>query len=148
MAVAAGAAGAAAAGYYFYASKDAQRNRRIVAQWATDFKEDVVRQVREMEHIDRQAIIGIIDGVSRAYGKMRGMNRADLREAAEELKKNWQRLSTELERGKSRSRAQGARSTRSTQTRTRSGSSRGRSRRGTTSTASTRNESRGSSSQE
>lgn len=96
LAVAAGAAGAAAAGYYFYASKNAPKNRKMVAKWAIDFKDDVMRQAQELEHLDHQAIVGIVDGVARAYGKMRNMNAIDLREAADELKANWQRLSAEL----------------------------------------------------
>ena len=105
LAVAAGAAGAAAAGYYFYASKNAARNRKVASRWATDFKDDVMNQARELEHIDRATLIGIIDGVARAYGKMRGMNVADLRDAADELKEHWQRLSAELNRGNGGSRS-------------------------------------------
>ena len=94
----AGAAGAAAiaAGYYFYAHKNAKKNRQAAAKWATDFKNDVMRQAKQMKNIDKAALLGIIDGVTRVYEGVRSLDRRDLMRAADELKDNWQKLQTEL----------------------------------------------------
>ncbi len=92
----AAAAGAAAAGYYFYASKNAKKNRDVAAKWAVDFKDDVMKQAGQLKHIDRTAIVGIIDGVTRAYEGVRSLDHKDVMRAADELKGNWQKLKAEL----------------------------------------------------
>lgn len=94
----AGAAGAAAvaAGYYFYAHKNARKNRDAATKWATDFKEDVLRQAKQVKNIDKAALVGIIDGVSSAYEGIRNLDRKDLKRASDELKDNWEKLRQEL----------------------------------------------------
>jgi len=94
----AGAAGAAAAaaGYYFYAHKNAKKNRETAAKWAVEFKNDVVRQAEQIKNIDKAALVGIVDGVTRAYEGVRSLDRKDLMRAADELKDNWQKLRAEL----------------------------------------------------
>jgi hypothetical protein len=96
LAAAAGA-GAAAAGYYFYTSKNAKKNREAVGKWAIDFKKDVVKQAKQIKNIDRSTLMGIVDGVTKAYEGVRGMDRKDLMKAANELKDNWQKLRVELQ---------------------------------------------------
>lgn len=95
LAAAAGAAGAAA-GYYFYASKNAKKNRATFGKWADDFKDDVVDQAKQIKNIDRTTLLGIVDGVTKAYEGVRGLDRKDLMKAADELKDNWQKLRMEL----------------------------------------------------
>ena len=94
----AGAAGAAAAaaGYYFYAHKNAKKNRVAAAKWATDFKDDVVKQAGQIKNLDRAALVGIVDGVTKAYEGVRSLDRKDVLKAAAELKDNWQKLREEL----------------------------------------------------
>ncbi len=93
----AAAAGAAAAGYYFYASKNARKNRETASKWAVDFKDDVVSQAEQLKKIDRAALVGIVDGVTRAYESVRSLDRKDLMRAAGELKDNWTKLRAELQ---------------------------------------------------
>lgn len=101
LAAAAAAAGAAAAGYYFYASKDAKQNRKLAAKWARDMKDDVVKQAKKVQDIDRGQLLKIIDGAVASYETVRSVDRNDLKSAAKELKNNWQLLSEEvLGRGK------------------------------------------------
>jgi hypothetical protein len=90
------AAGAAAAGYYFYASKNAAKNRRIAAKWATDLKKDVIRETKRLKKIDNPAVTAIVDRVSHAYENVRGLDRNDLKKAASELKDNAQNVIREL----------------------------------------------------
>jgi hypothetical protein len=95
LAAGAGAA-AAAAGYYFYFHKNAQKNRQAAGKWATDFKEDVMRQAEQVKNIDKASLVGIVDGVAKAYEGIRSLDRKDLLRAADELKGNWQKLREEL----------------------------------------------------
>ena len=96
--VSAAGAAAAAAGYYFYAHKNAKKNRETAAKWASDFKKDVVRQAEQLKNIDKSALVGIVDGVTKAYEGVRSLDRKDLMKAADELKDNWQKLRSELQR--------------------------------------------------
>jgi hypothetical protein len=96
LAAAAAAAGAAAAGYYFYASKDAKSNRKNAAKWARDMKDDVVKQAKKVQDIDRAQLLKIIDGAAATYETVRTIDRKDLTNAARELKNNWQLLSEEV----------------------------------------------------
>lgn len=93
--LAATAAGVAA-GYYFYASKDAEKNRRIAAKWATDMKNEVVREAKKVKNIDRAAMLAIIDQAAGAFNSARNLDRKELARAAKELKSNWRELVGEM----------------------------------------------------
>ncbi|MDB5237908.1 MAG: hypothetical protein JWM46_178 [Candidatus Kaiserbacteria bacterium] len=96
--LAAGAA-MAAAGYYFYASKDAKQNRKIAAKWAGNLKNDVVKQAKKVQNIDKAQLAKIIDQAAAAYETVRSVDKMDLQKAAKELKMNWQELAAELTGG-------------------------------------------------
>jgi DNA-directed RNA polymerase beta' subunit len=97
LAAGAGAA-AAAAGYYFYYHKNAKKNRATAAKWVTDFKDDVMRQAQQVKNIDKAALVGIVDGVAKAYEGIRSLDRKDVMRAADELKNNWLKLRDELKK--------------------------------------------------
>ena len=61
--VLAAGATAAAAGYYFFASKNAEKNRKIAAKWASDLKSDVMKESKKLQNIDRATVIKIVDKV-------------------------------------------------------------------------------------
>jgi len=93
------AAALAAAGYYFYASKNAKKNRQVAAKWAVDMKRDVVKRARALKNVDRAAVAAIVEQSARAYKGMRGLDRSEVERAAKELKKNWQKIAAELKKG-------------------------------------------------
>ena len=86
------AAGAAAAGYYFYGSKDAKKNRRIAAKWASDMKAEILREARAVKNLDRGRILGIVDRVARTYSDVRAIDSRDVRRAVDELREHWEDL--------------------------------------------------------
>lgn len=96
--LAAGAA-MAAAGYYFYGSKNAAKNRKIAAKWAGNLKNDVVKQAKKVQHIDKKQLAVIVDQAAAAYETVRSVDKKDLQKAARELKNNWQALAGELAGG-------------------------------------------------
>ena len=100
------AAGAAAmAGYYFYGSKDAKKHRKIAAKWATDMKKEVMKEARGLEKISPKAFATIVDGVAKTYQNARSVNAADVRRAANELKKNLATIKLEMKRPASKRRS-------------------------------------------
>ena len=93
------AAALAAAGYYFYASKNAKKNRQVAAKWAIDMKRDVVKRGKALKNVDRAAVAAIVEQSARAYKGIRGLDRGEVERAAKELKKNWQKIAAELKKG-------------------------------------------------
>lgn len=94
-ALAAGAA-AAAAGYYFYASENAPKNRKIASKWAGDMKRDVIREAKKLQKIDKAAVVRLVDQASQAYAKNGPkIDKAALLKAASELKRHWDELRNE-----------------------------------------------------
>lgn len=93
------AAALAAAGYYFYASKDAKKNRQIAAKWAGELKKDVVKRAKALKNVDRAAVAAIVEQSTRAFKGARDLNRGEIERAAKELKSNWQKIAGELKKG-------------------------------------------------
>lgn len=94
--VAATAAGVAA-GYYFYASKNAQKNRRIAAKWAKDLKDDVMKKAKQAGgKVDRKKLLSIVDTAVRTYENVRDIDKKDVQRAARELKDNWRTIAEEV----------------------------------------------------
>ena len=93
-------AASVAAGYYFYASKHAKKNRKIVANWAVNLKNDVIKEAKGVKNLDRKAILGVIDQAVLTYENVRDLRRDDLERAARELKENWQHIAQELNKGR------------------------------------------------
>lgn len=93
------AAALAAAGYYFYASKNAKKNRQVAAKWAGEFKRDVVKRAKALKNVDRAAVAAIVEQSARAYKGIRELDHSEIERAAKELKNNWQKIARELKRG-------------------------------------------------
>lgn len=95
----AAAAVAAAAGYYFYASKNAAANRKQATQWATNFKKDVTKKVKESGVLDSKAVKKAISEVEKTYKGIKELDAKEVMKAAGELKNNWDTLAQEMENG-------------------------------------------------
>lgn len=90
------AAAAAGAGYYFYGAKNAKRHRQAASKWAKGMKNEVVREAKKVKNIDQKTVAKIVDRAAVAYQGMRTVDAADLRAAAQELKKNWREVQREI----------------------------------------------------
>lgn len=98
IAALAAAGAAAAAGYYFYASENAPRNRKIAAKWAGDMKKDVIREAKKLKKIDKAAVMKLVNQAQTAYAKNGPkIDKAALMNAASELKKHWDEIRTEAD---------------------------------------------------
>ncbi len=98
LAALAAAGAAAAAGYYFYASENAPKHRKIAAKWAGDMKKDVVKEAKKLKKIDKAAVMKIVNQAQAAYAKNGPkIDKAALLKAASELKKHWDEIRDEAE---------------------------------------------------
>ncbi len=96
--VAALAAAAAGAGYYFYGHKNATKNRAKAAKWAKGLHADVMKEVKKAKKLDEKAYKAIVAEATKAYGTVKGIDKADLARAANELKSSWKHVAAEVER--------------------------------------------------
>lgn len=95
-AIAAGVAAAAGAGYYFYASKDAVKNRKIASKWAADMKKEVIKKAETIKNLDQKEVVAMISEAANRYEQIRSIDKRDVLRAAEELKKNWKNIAEEV----------------------------------------------------
>ncbi|MCE9540945.1 hypothetical protein K8R03_00075 [Candidatus Kaiserbacteria bacterium] len=90
------AAAGALAGYYFYASKDAKKHRKIASKWANDLKKDIVTQTENLKNIDKTRVHAIIEKAAKGYSNMKNLDGTDLSYAVKELKTNWRAIADEV----------------------------------------------------
>lgn len=89
-------AAAAGAGYYFYGDKNAKKHRAAATKWAKDMKKDVVREAQGLKKLDQKSVASIVDRAAAVYQGVRSVDSKDLRAAANELKKNWRTVQSEV----------------------------------------------------
>jgi hypothetical protein len=93
---AAAAVAAVAAGYYFYVSKDARKHRKQAAKWAADMKKDVVAQAKKLKKLSKKDVDRIIASAATTYQRARNVDKEKIKQAAQELKDNWDMLEKEI----------------------------------------------------
>ena len=92
------AAAAAGAGYFFFGHKEAAKHRQKASAWSRKLHADVVKKAKSLKKLDEKALRTIVDESTRAYAKVKSIDKADLAGAARELKSNWKHISAELNR--------------------------------------------------
>lgn len=90
------AVAAAGATYYFFLDEKAGRHRKAAAKWADGFKDEVVKRAKELKEFDEAVVHGIVDRVAAAYEGAASVDTDELREAADELKRNWRMVVKEI----------------------------------------------------
>ncbi|MDO8624188.1 MAG: hypothetical protein Q7R54_02420 [bacterium] len=91
---------AAAAGYYFYGSTKAKQHRKSAVKWAHDMKKDVIQETKRLKKVSPEDFAMIVDRATRAYRDIRGVDKAELKRAAHELKTNWKMVAREARSSK------------------------------------------------
>ncbi|MFZ1075140.1 MAG: hypothetical protein WAN50_02090 [Minisyncoccia bacterium] len=86
---------AAAAGYYFYADKNAKKNRKVAAKWANDLKKDAIREAKKLRVEGAKDFGKVVDQVSKTYREARAVKPEDVKRVAAELKANWDKVQRE-----------------------------------------------------
>ncbi|MEQ1499784.1 MAG: hypothetical protein ABL917_00215 [Parcubacteria group bacterium] len=96
------AVGAAlAAGYYFYVSDNAKKNRKMVASWATSMKDEIMDKANDLkEGLNKESLMGVIDEVAKNYYMAKNVTKEDVGMVVKELKDNWSRVMEELKESK------------------------------------------------
>lgn len=92
------AAAAAGAGYYLFGTQGGKVARKKAVRWADDFKGDVIKKAKKLEKMDERAFRTIVDESSKAFERVKSIDKKDLGAAAAELKKNWKNIEAEITR--------------------------------------------------
>ena len=90
-------AAAGAAGYYFYGTERAAKHRHAASAWAKGLKRDAMKQIKKLEKIDAKTVALAVEKAASTYRGMKGVADTDVDMAVAELKKNWTKMSKELE---------------------------------------------------
>ena len=96
------AVGAAlAAGYYFYMSKNAKKNRKMVEGWAVSLKDEVMEKAKTIkDSLNKESLVNIIDEVAENYYTAKNVTKEDVTALVNELKQNWSKVVEELKNSK------------------------------------------------
>lgn len=92
------AAAAAGAGYYLFGTPSGKTARKKASKWADELKLDVVKKAKKLQKMDERAFRTIVDESSKAFERVKSIDKDDLGDAAAELKKNWKHIEAEITR--------------------------------------------------
>lgn len=92
------AAAAAGAGYYLFGTQSGKVARKKAHKWADDLKTDVVKKAKKLQKMDEKAFHTIVDESTKAFERIKSIDKDDLGAAAKELKSNWKHIEAEISR--------------------------------------------------
>src|SRR3954468_14149215 len=84
------AVAAAAAGTYFlYGSKNAPKNRKMVKAWSLKAKGEILEKLEKLSDVNEAVYHKIVKEVADKYQTMKKIDKKDMMEFVDELKKHW-----------------------------------------------------------
>lgn len=86
------AAAAAAGAFFFYGSKNAPKNRKMVKSWLIKAKAEVLEALEKAEHMSQREYEQLVDGIAGAYGMMKQVSKGEIADFKREMKGYWQQL--------------------------------------------------------
>lgn len=88
---------AAAAGTYFlYGSKNAAKNRKVVKGWALKAKGEVLEKLENLAEVNEEIYHKVVNDVSNKYQALKSIDKKDVMNFADELKKHWKGIEKEV----------------------------------------------------
>lgn len=92
------AIGAAAA--YLFGTESGRRSRAALRRWMADMREDAVKQLQDLQYVDRDTYYEIIDDLVEQYKHSDEVDVAELMSFAREMKDHYHTIRREIEEGK------------------------------------------------
>lgn len=89
-------AAVAAAATYFLTGKRGRENREKIAAWTLDMKAEVLRGMRRLKLMNREAYLALVDETAARYQRVGRVSAAEMRHITEELKGAWSHISRQL----------------------------------------------------
>ncbi|MDA8245029.1 MAG: hypothetical protein M0025_13030 [Elusimicrobia bacterium] len=86
----------AAAAVYFLTGKRGRENREKIAVWTLDMKAEVLRKMRQLENINKEAYYALVDAVAVRYERVGRATKDEAAHLAHELKGAWKHIGSQL----------------------------------------------------
>jgi hypothetical protein len=90
-------AAVAAAATYFLTGKRGRENREKIAAWTLDMKAEVLRRMRQLKLLNREAYHTVVDEVAARYQRVGRVSASELAHLPRELKGAWSHISRQLQ---------------------------------------------------
>lgn len=89
-------AAVAAAAVYFLAGKRGKENREKIAAWTLDMKAEVLRRMRQLKVVNREAYHELVDEAAARYARVGRVGAAELEHLTAEMKGAWAHIVRQL----------------------------------------------------
>ncbi len=86
----------AAAGVYFLTGKRGRENREKIASWTLDMKAEVLRGMKRLQTMNREAYYALVDAVAVRYQRVGRAGADEMKHLVNELKGAWTHISRQL----------------------------------------------------
>ncbi len=80
------------AGTYFLYGKNAAANRKKIKGWMVKAKGEAIEKMEKMKEMDEASYHALIDGIAQKYGKVKGIEQAEVDELVKDMKKHWKSI--------------------------------------------------------
>jgi hypothetical protein len=94
----AGIAAATAVGGYFLYGPNGKDHRKKVDAWVLKAKGEVLEKIEKTKELNEKKYHAIINQVTKKYGNLKSVGRANAIQLAGELKKHWKQIQKEAEK--------------------------------------------------
>jgi len=90
-------AATAAAGYFLYGSKNSAKNRQKIKGWTLKAKGEILEKIEQLTTVKEEQYNKIIDVVARKYSKMKNIDKDEVCEIMDDLRKHWKNIQKQIE---------------------------------------------------
>lgn len=92
LSLAAGLIAGIAGTYFLYGGKNAAANRKKVKGWIVKAKGEAIEKMEKMKEMDEASYHALIDSIAQKYGKVKGIEQAEIDELVKDMKKHWKNI--------------------------------------------------------
>lgn len=89
-------AAVAAAATYFLTGKRGRENREKIAAWTLDMKAEVLRKMKQLENINKEAYYALVDAVAVRYERVGRVSAEEVKHIANEIKGAWTHIARQM----------------------------------------------------
>lgn len=86
----------AAAATYFLTGPRGRDNSEKIAAWTLDMKAEVLRRIKQVKLLNREAYHTVVDEVAARYQRVGRVSSSEMRHLTQELKGAWSHISRQL----------------------------------------------------
>lgn len=85
-----------AAAVYFLTGKRGRENRAKIEAWTLDMKAEVLRKMKQLEVLNKEAYYALVDAVAVRYERVNRVGAEEMKHIAKEIKGAWVHIARQL----------------------------------------------------